>query len=154
MISVCIAFRNEGEEIFRTILSLNSSIKSTDNIEIIVINDKSSDGYNYSKLFNFKNVKYYINTERLGSSQSKQLAIQLATSDNIFLIDAHMRFQSGWYDNILHYLSINKTKIYCFHTLGFNKDTEKWDPSDHRCAVMSFGGDCQYGGIWTDFVLS
>ena len=52
-LSVCIAFRNEGEQVAKTISSLINAFNRVQyDLEIIVINDQSDDDY--------ENIHYYI----------------------------------------------------------------------------------------------
>lgn len=155
-LSVCIAFRNEGEQVTKTISSLiNAFDKSQYELEIIVINDYSDDDYDYSTIPYYEGVEYYINETRLGSSLTKQKAIQLATSDYIFVIDAHMRFKAnGFETRIFNEIDNDDQCIYALYTVGFNPhNNDKWNQLEHRCSYLQLGGKLLFGATWSNFDL-
>jgi len=102
-------FLNEGKEPQRTIDSIfNTSISKK--IEIIAIDD-SSDQVVEIKPHN--NVRLIKTDKRIGVDACRQLGVEEAISDNILVIDAHMRFPNNWLEDILLFLNKNPKSICC-----------------------------------------
>lgn len=152
-LSVCIAFRNEKDQVYKTIKSLIESVNfNVHDLQIVVVNDQSDDDYDYSYLAYYPYVDYFINEKRLGSSQTKQKAIELATSDYVFVIDAHMRFYNNGFDSrIISEIDKDNKKIYALYTIGFDPDyDDKPVKLSHRCTVLGFSDKLLFGSTWTN----
>ena len=114
-LTVIIPFKNEEEEVEKTIRSLNDM--ACGNINIIVINDASDDGYDYSGIALERNVEYIIHKESLGPAQSRAHGVELCETEYFLLLDAHMRaLTKGWDELILKELEINKRAVFCCKT--------------------------------------
>lgn len=121
-LTVIIPFKNEGEEVGKTIRSLNDM--ACGNINVIVINDASDDGYDYSSIASEKNVKYIIHKESLGPAQSRAHGVKLCETEYFLLLDAHMRaLTKGWNKLIIEELKTDKRAIYCCKTTDFSTNS-------------------------------
>lgn len=58
-LSVCISFLNEGKEVGRTVRSIRKT--TGNNVDIVIINDASTDGYDYESDLKGLNVNYILN---------------------------------------------------------------------------------------------
>lgn len=115
MITVIIAFKNEKAELRRTLLS----IREYSDAPIIVINDCSDDGHDYkAAVCGIDNLLYAENLKPLGIANCRELGISLAKTDNILLLDGHMRmFESlDRLDSMIE----DKT-VYCLNTKNIGR---------------------------------
>lgn len=115
LLTAIIPFYNEGDELIRTL----SSIRRTagNKIKIIIVDDKSDDGFDYKLMSSKYDVAYISNPIRLGPAMSKEKGVQCCTTPNFILLDAHMRFyQVDWVDTIIAELSDNPNQILCCQT--------------------------------------
>lgn len=128
MITVIVAFKNEKAELRRTLLS----IREYSDAQIIAINDCSDDGINYkSAVSGIDNLLYVENRYNIGIANSRELGISLAKTDNILLLDGHMRLFESL--DILDAIIEDKT-IYCLNTKNIGRPIDprfgafiKWD---------------------------
>lgn len=122
-LSIVIPFLNEGEELHTTL----SQIRDTagDNVDIIVVNDASTDGYDYHKVVEEFGVRYVKHKERQGSGASKQEGIMLSKTPYFIVFDAHMRFyDTTWWSEICSCLENNPNAIYCLKCKPWNAETK------------------------------
>lgn len=122
-LSIVIPFLNEGEELHTTL----SQIRDTagDNVDIIVVNDASTDGYDYRKAVESFGVTYVEHKERQGSGASKQEGILLSKTPYFIVFDAHMRFYDAmWWSEICNCLENNPNAIYCLKCKPWNAETK------------------------------
>jgi glycosyltransferase involved in cell wall biosynthesis len=119
-LSVIIVFLNEGEELESTIQSV---LQHSDNdIELIVINDASTDGYEYDLLAEKYDIRYVRNSKRMGVAASRDLGVSLITTPYFLLLDAHMRFyDKKWVGRITNLLNYNSSRILCSQTKVLQK---------------------------------
>lgn len=111
-LTALIAFLNEGEEVANTVKSIRQT--AGDNIDIIVINDNSTDGYPYRESLSDYNVRYFENEFRLGAALSKEKAVKLCQTNYFILLDAHMRFYTqDWHKILIAKLEDNPERILC-----------------------------------------
>lgn len=109
-LTIIIPFMNEREEVEKTV----ANIRLTSNVNIILIDDSSTDGYNYQEIAKIYNCVYHRNSHRLGVAGSRNKGVQLCETEYFIIIDAHMRFGSvGWQNQILHLLMENPRRIVC-----------------------------------------
>lgn len=114
-ISAIIPFLNEGEEVINTIKSLREHLH--DGIDIIIINDQSTDGYPYTTELSKYNVHYIVNWERKGVAASRDYGVQLCKTPYFILMDAHMRiYDSGWATDVCRKLDFCDRQILCMQT--------------------------------------
>lgn len=112
--SVLIPFRNEKEEVGRTVKSVRET--AGDKVDIIVVNDSSYDGYDYEKDLEPYNVNYCITSERLGSSAGKELCVELCSTPYFIILDAHCRMHTpNWLELAEELMERPESKntVYC-----------------------------------------
>lgn len=111
-LSVIIPFKNEKTEVERTIYSIYAT---STKCEIILINDCSDDGFDYSYIRKlFPAIKIIHNKVSIGHGNI-DLGVVNAKCDFCMLMDAHMRFFNyGWDSTIIDTLKEHKSSIiYC-----------------------------------------
>lgn len=111
-LTIIIPYLNEGEEVFNTINSIKDHIGEAANI--ILINDASTDGYDYLPLSRLQHITYIRNKTRKGVAASRDLGISLCKTPYFLLLDAHMRFyDSAWLPMIIDELEQNDRVLLC-----------------------------------------
>lgn len=111
-LTVIIPFLNEGDEIRNTVASIRQT--AGQNVQIILINDASTDAVDYALVAKEFGCVYMQNTERQGVAKSRDIGVANATTDIVLLLDGHMRFYSSdWHTAILDAIEKDKQAIYC-----------------------------------------
>lgn len=119
-LTVIIPFLNEGEEVARTAASVREF--AGDKVDVIVINDHSTDGYGYRDELAPYNVAYIYNMERKGVAASRDLGVELCKTPYFLLLDAHMRFYDcKWPSRIVCALKNNDRQLLCAQTKVLHK---------------------------------
>lgn len=122
-LSVCISFLNEGEEVGKTVRSIRAT--AGDRVDIIAINDASTDGYDYETDLKGLSVNYFVNKRRIGSAAGKEKAVKISSTPYFILLDAHMRFyQTDWVDHIVGTLEHNPRQILCCQNQALKKNAD------------------------------
>lgn len=128
-LTVIIPFRNEKEEIFRTVEGLRENCRA--NFNIICLNDCSDDGYDYSRLAGLVE-RYLVNHRCLGVAGCRNLGAKLAKTPYLLFLDAHMRFYTDVTQPIVSYLKKHPRVLACLQTRVWRKaESIKEDPE--RC---------------------
>lgn len=111
-LTIIIAFRNEGQELFNTIEEI---LRTAGNeVDIIVINDASDDGLDYENMLAKYNISYIYNVKRLGCAPSRDIGVNACITPYFLIIDAHMRFyDSIWVSQIVQAIEDDERAIYC-----------------------------------------
>ncbi|MGN1213701.1 MAG: glycosyltransferase family 2 protein [Bacteroidaceae bacterium] len=123
-LSVVIPFLNEGEELATTLSQIRDTAK--DNVDIIIVNDASTDGNNYKHIAKLFRATYIEHKKRLGSGASKQEGILKSKTPYFIVFDAHMRFyDKQWWSSLCHCLETNPNAIYCLKCKPWSAETKK-----------------------------
>jgi len=114
-LTVIIPFLNEKCEVENTLESIK--IHSNNDIEIILINDASDDGFDYKSVVEKYDVIYIENKERMGVAASRDLGVNVCQTPYFLLLDAHMRFyDNSWVKRIIEELEKDKRTLLCCQT--------------------------------------
>ncbi len=133
-------FINEGDEPVKTIESIYQTASPND-FEIIIIDDCSVDYADGERFNRFKEVIYMRNNEQLGHQVCKTMAAQLAKSQQLFMIDAHMRFRNdNWLNTIVENLIREPHTIFCTTTVALSPDDTEISDSKSR----GYGAELQF----------
>lgn len=89
--SIVIGFRNEGAELEKTIMSF---LLSDDDINIVLVDDASDDGYDYKRVADTFGCFYIKNKEPLGCAPSRSIGVEHVNTPYFILTDAHMRINT------------------------------------------------------------
>lgn len=120
-LTVIITFLNENIEVRNTVKSLRES--TVQEFDIILINDSSTDGYDYKQVAKDFDTHYIEHTERKGVAASRDEGICMSRTKYFLLLDAHMRvYQSDWVDILVNELRKDDKSLLCTSTLDL--DTE------------------------------
>lgn len=96
-LTVIIPFLNEGKEVYNTVKSLREHSEQA--FEIILINDCSTDGYDYKKVAEDFDAIYIEHSKRMGVAASRDEGVRNCSTEYILFLDAHMRTcQRDWVD--------------------------------------------------------
>lgn len=112
MTTIIITFKNEKEQVLKTIQNFR---KYTDN-PMICINDASTDNYDYSELAGLHNVDYLVNEINLGVAESRDLAVSMAKTENVFICDGHMRIFEDVFTPLEKYLDSHPDTLACLQS--------------------------------------
>jgi glycosyltransferase involved in cell wall biosynthesis len=136
-LTLIIPFLNEKDEVEKTLQSIREH-SCKNEIEIILINDASDDGYNYELVSKKYHVNYIVNEKRLGVAASRDLGIALCQTPYFLLLDAHMRFYNNiWVHRIIMELDSDKRTLLCCQTKSLKKDNGLLIEKDNR--IKSYG---------------
>ncbi len=151
-LTLVIPFLNEGEEVANTVRSAREHVG--DGVDIIVINDCSTDGYNYPEDLEGLNVLYVENRISIGAAASKDKGARLSTTPYFILLDAHMRFYDRhWLDRYIEELDKDDNRILCCQTRWLGKRNgvvEEGNKADTRGAFLRFDDVILMPGIHWD----
>ena len=115
--TVIIPFLNEGTEVEETIKSIKSH--TTIPFDIVMINDASTDEYDYEKVAKTNNCVYCKHKTRVGVASSRDEGVLLAQTKYVLMLDAHMRvYQDDWLEKILSHLKELPEDLLCADPLA------------------------------------
>lgn len=119
-ITVIIPFLNEGQEVYNTVKNLRET--SEEDFNILLINDASSDKFDYRQVAVDFNTQYLEHKERKGVAASRDEGIDLCSTEYFILLDAHMRsFQNNWITLLLAELYKDSRALFCCKTAMLNE---------------------------------
>lgn len=122
-LTVVIPFLNEHDEVKHTVESIRST--TGDAVDIIVINDNSSQDYDYIADLQNLNITYIANKYRIGAARSKEKGVNMVRTPYFLILDAHMRFyKMDWHKDIVSELEANPNRLLCCQTLALNKNKD------------------------------
>lgn len=92
------------------------SVRETagDKVDIITINDCSTDGFPYRECLQSYSVVYLENEVRMGVAASRDYGINYCATPYFLLLDGHMRFyDTAWSSRIIEELQNNDRQLLC-----------------------------------------
>lgn len=120
-LTVIIPFLNEGIEVERTLQSIRDT--AGNQVNILLINDASSDRYDYNAAALKYETSLYTHKVRQGVAASRDEAIGICSTDYFLLLDAHMRFyQNDWVNIIISELEKDARTLLCCQTVPMKKN--------------------------------
>lgn len=155
-LTVVIPFLNEGDELVNTVKSIRKTAR--ENVEIVVVNDCSTDNRNYQEELKPFNVRYYTNQFRLGAALSKERGVKLCPTPYFILLDADMRcLTSDWHNILTSQLDDNPNRLLCCKTvpkLTTENEIPRSQPREEaKAAFLTFIEDDYIPGIrWLEGV--
>lgn len=153
-LTLVIPFLNEKDEVANTVKSIRDTVGNQ--VDVIVINDNSDDGYDYILDLKELDVIYIENKFRIGAAASKEKGTRLVTTPYFILLDAHMRFYDNkWVNRILDELHKNDSQLLCCQTKVLHKEdgavVEK-EKTNVYGAYLSFDHNEYIPGIqWSNY---
>lgn len=122
-ITVIITFLNEGVEVFNTLKCFRESASFP--FEIVLINDGSTDDFDYQKVADDFGARYIKHSERKGPAVSRNEGVEICSTDYFLLLDAHMRvYQDNWGTRIIEEIDKEKEVLLCCSTITLDKNAE------------------------------
>lgn len=110
-LTAVICFLDEREEVERTVASLRETAGS--NIEILLIDDGSQADYDYADVAMRYGCRYLVHAERVGPAVARSRGVEAAATDQVLLLDAHMRFYArDWWCRIEDALAADPRALY------------------------------------------
>lgn len=120
-LTVIIPFLNEGKEIYNTLQSIRAT--AGDAVKIMLVNDASTDEYEYESVAREFKADYLVHEYRKGVAASRDEAIGLCTTPYFMLLDGHMRFyQDDWVAILLEELKKDERVVLCCNTIPLELD--------------------------------
>jgi glycosyltransferase involved in cell wall biosynthesis len=111
-LTIVIPFLGEGDEVEKTVASIKAT--ATGSPAIILINDGSTDGYDYRSVADRYGCRYVEHATRQGVAASRDEGVQLAETPCVLLLDAHMElYGSGWDKRIVALLKERPRAVLC-----------------------------------------
>lgn len=92
-LTAVICFANEGDEVARTVADIRRT--AGDAVDIILINDASTDGTDYEAVAARFDCRYLLHESQVGPAHCRHKGVTWAKTDNVILLDAHMRFYTN-----------------------------------------------------------
>lgn len=115
-----IGFYNENEEIEKTVESIRATTK---NVQILLVDDCSDDGYDYENIAKIHDCIYLKTPHRMGVAQTRDYGIKNCPTEDFIILDGHMRFFNfNWDIPMLQAIESNKDSIICFNTVVIHKN--------------------------------
>ncbi|MFT4073016.1 MAG: glycosyltransferase family 2 protein [Dysgonamonadaceae bacterium] len=110
-LTVIIPFLNEKDEIEKTLQSIRNTAGY--NVDILLINDASYDGYDYRSVAIKYQAIYLENEKRQGVARSRDIGIEQLDTDYFLIVDGHMRFyNNNWWNIIVNNLKNEERALY------------------------------------------
>ena len=111
-LTAVICFANEGAEVEKTILSLQDTCG--DDVEVLLINDASNDGFDYESVADKYGCRYFVNDEQIGPAHCRHKGLSWAKTENVIFLDAHMRFYGDrWHRRVNDIIARDPHTLYC-----------------------------------------
>jgi len=136
MISVCMTVRNDQEEANATIKSIRDTCG--DAVELICVDDGSDKPLKLDD----KNVVFRTVHGRAGVGPARHIAATMASRKHLLIIDAHMRFEPGWYEKALERLESSDDTLWGCTCVHLNAENMQMKPENrfYNGATLNFFG--------------
>lgn len=143
-----IGFQNEGAEVEKTVISIRAT---AGDVNIILINDCSTDGFDYKKVADEFGCDYYEPSENLGVGGARDFGILRCKTKYFIILDGHMRFyHENWEEKILCHLRSREDSIVYANTLVFTK--EKVKANDEEVNLYQIHNEDGKNGMNGDYI--
>jgi len=150
--TIVIPFLNEGDEPLKTVNNIYETARNHKSFEILLVND---DYTNPSfSIPRYSNIRYIRVPHRLGVPGCRNLGVLVSDSENIILLDAHMRFYDNYWLDILAD-NIDKYPQSIITPVSKSVKDDKIDPdsnSGRGCKILL--KNCEYTNSLTNSILS
>jgi glycosyltransferase involved in cell wall biosynthesis len=139
-LTIIIPFLNEGFRIEHTVKSIRKT--QTHDHEIILINDVSTDEYDYKTVADNYNCVYVENETRIGVAESRSKGVNIASNQFIILFDGHMTLpEYNWDERILEEVRKDTRAIYCTKILVLDNFGKEFPHGDKNAQAAHFQFD-------------
>lgn len=111
-LTAVICFANEGVEVERTVADIRRTAGNA--VDIILINDASTDNADYEAVAARYDCRYLVNETQVGPAHCRHKGVSWAKTDNVILLDAHMRFYADdWHVRINRAITDAPDTLFC-----------------------------------------
>ena len=118
-LTVIIPFLNEGIEIPNTLRSIRET--AGDEVDILLVNDASFDGFDYERAALEYKASYIQNETRKGVDGSRDIGVDNIKTEYFLIIDGHMRlYHNNWWNEIISAVEQNHRALYCCQCLNLD----------------------------------
>ncbi len=126
-LTVIIAFRNEGDEVEKTVQSILETTKRG-SVPIILMDDASDDGVDYKAIAEKYGCRYRRMPNPLGPAIARTIGARWCTTEQFVFMDGHMRlYDRNWNERVIKTLDENPRAILCAGTLNIAVKTgDRW----------------------------
>ena len=139
-LTVVIVFLNERDQLDRTVASVRETAGGQ--VDLLLVDDASDDGYDYQAIARRYDCRYVVNQERLGASRARDLGVELARTDHVLSLDAHVRpFTREWSRVIRDALDDDPRAVYCVGVPPIDVDGRRTDQPVGRGAFVQLGDE-------------
>lgn len=120
-LTIIIPFSNEADLLRMTVKNIFSTMDSH-LTEILLIDDASTDHYDYQSLAVEFSARYHRNSTKKGIARSREIGIALCDSKFFLLLDGHMKTLTEYWDRkLLDYGMNAENQLYCCQTASIDK---------------------------------
>jgi glycosyltransferase involved in cell wall biosynthesis len=123
-LTIIIPFLNEGENVRKTVENIQRTTEGA--VNILLINDASTDGYHYRedlKELDNGRLKYYESEERMGVAECRNAGVDRCQTPHFLFLDAHMAFLSNhWAVDLINELKKHSLDLLSLQTIGLESD--------------------------------
>ncbi len=139
MISVCITFKNDFEDIERTVKTLIETAKG-DDYEIVVYNDGSNYGTGKPRdlVMDYPHLRVINFGRTYGVGYGFDRAVEHAKGEILVIMGADIFVREGWDEKVANAVQSNPNTLGCAVCIGLNP--EKMDMNDPKC-FKRYGAD-------------
>jgi glycosyltransferase involved in cell wall biosynthesis len=149
-LSIVIPFLNEGNNVRLTVQSIRAT--ESKHSHIILINDGSTDGYDYGKVAVDYGCSLTTHDARRGVAACRDEGVAAASTACVMLLDAHCEFyKNNWDEQALLVLSENRKCILGFQTsfIWESFDNKQKEPLNTFGARIAFDGEHTMQATWS-----
>lgn len=149
-LTVIIAFRNEGDEVERTVQSVRNTTDKR-RVPIILMDDGSDDGIDYEAVAKKYGCEYHRYPKSVGPAIARSMGVRWCKTDQFVFIDGHMRFfDQQWNDRICKLLDENPRAILCSATTNIVPGKEKENRGNSAaCLKINDEPGSEYNALWS-----
>lgn len=114
-LTAIITFKNEGDEVLKTVKSIRDT---TTDVNILLIDDASTDNYDYISVAEKYKCSLIRNKVNVGVASSRNIGVINCPTEYFVLLDGHMRFYNkDWDKELLKVLRENPNSIVTSNTV-------------------------------------
>lgn len=148
-ITMIIAFRDEGDEIERTVQSIRETTDK-DLVPIILVDDASQDGVDYKAVAKKYDCKYFRLPEPSGPAIARTIGVSRCATDKFAIMDGHMRFyEQNWNERVCKVLNENRNAILCSGTTSIVPGKEEENRGNSGACIEVDKPGADYTAVWS-----
>ena len=139
-----ISFRDEYEEIEKTVASIRAT---TNNMPIILLNDASDNDYDYEFVAKKFHCKYIHNTTSVGCAGGRNQAVKEVETKYFIILDGHMRmYENDWDLRAIKIIKeYGENNVYFGRTTIITKTSKHVLQNENNTSIIHTYGACLKG---------